>query len=72
MVAMGGGPELPLRAGEQKRDLVLAVLPWPEESSAKIIAEIKEEFPDLDFHYIHEAYTALPKNRGKTAVPEGN
>ncbi|KAF2662840.1 hypothetical protein K491DRAFT_584413 [Lophiostoma macrostomum CBS 122681] len=65
---MGGGPEVPLREGAQKNDVLLAVLPWPEQLSAKIISEIKDEFPKLEIHYIQENFPK--KDRAKTEVPE--
>lgn len=71
MVAMGGGPEYPAPDGASRRELLLAVLPWPESSSAKIVQEIKEEFPNLDIHYIAEPYAAKKEDRGKIEVPEG-
>jgi hypothetical protein len=72
MVAMGGGPELPLKGeGSKKSDLLLAVLPWPEDYSKKIIGEIKEEFPDLEFHYIQQKFTTERDDRSKADVPEG-
>jgi hypothetical protein len=71
MVAMGGGPEAPLRNSEKPRELLLAVLPWPEKVAEKSIAAIKEEFPNLDVHYIPETYSEKEENRGKVSVPEG-
>ena len=68
---MGGGPEIPIREGGQDGDVLLAVLPWPEQACEKIISEIKEEFPKLEIQYIQETYTDK-KDRGKTEVPEGN
>ena len=70
MVAMGGGPEVPHREGEKSRELLLCVLPWPEKVPEKVIGEIKEEFPHLELHYIHEPHEKKP-DRGKTVVPEG-
>lgn len=72
MVAMGGGPEALHRDGERARDLLLAVLPWPEKAAEKSIAGIKEEFPNLEVHYIPEQYSERKEERGKVAVPEGN
>jgi hypothetical protein len=72
MVAMGGGPEYPAPDGESRRELLLAVLPWPQSQSAKIIQEIKSEFPNFDFQYFEEPYAAQKKDRGKVEVPEGN
>ena len=73
MVAMGGGPEGPIREGErsQNRELLLAVLPWPQEKPQKIIKEIEAEFPNLDIHFVHEVYENRA-DRGKVEVPEGN
>lgn len=71
MVAMGGGPEAPLRNGAKSRDLLLAVLPWPEKAAEKSIVAIKEEFPNLDVHYIPETYSEKHEKRGKVSVPEG-
>ena len=67
---MGGGPEAPVRDSQIRRELLLAVLPWPEEQAAKSIADIKREFPNLDVHYIHEKYDNKAE-RGKTEVPKG-
>ncbi|KAH7123774.1 hypothetical protein B0J11DRAFT_321186 [Dendryphion nanum] len=66
MVAMGGGPEVPLRGGQKSHRLLLAVLPWPEEQAEGPIADIKKEFPDLEFHYIQEKI----EDRGKVEVPK--
>jgi hypothetical protein len=71
MVAMGGGPEAPLQNRDKSRDFLLAVLPWPEKVAEKSIAAIKEEFPNLDVHYIPETYSEREENRGKVSVPEG-
>ncbi|KAF2707762.1 hypothetical protein K504DRAFT_503986 [Pleomassaria siparia CBS 279.74] len=70
MVAMGGGPEAPLRQGETRRHLLLCVLPWPEKDAEKSIAAIKDEFPNLDVHYIPEPFFEKHEDRGKVAVPE--
>lgn len=70
MVAMGGGPEVPVPDSERRRELLLAVLPWPEEQATKSIADIKREFPNLDVHYIHEKYEDKAE-RGKIDVPKG-
>ena len=72
MVAIGSGPEAPLRNGEKSRDLLLAVLPWPEKVAEKSIVAIKKEFPNLDLHYIPETYSEKQEKRGKVSVPEGN
>lgn len=72
MVAMGGGRELPLKEGEKSHQLLLAVLPWPESACGKVITEIKDEFPDLEFQYFHEQYSQNKEERGKLEVPEGN
>lgn len=66
---MGGGPEYPQR-GEHERELLLCVLPWPEKASEKVIGEIRDEFPNLEMHYIAQTYEDL--KTGKTEVPEGN
>ncbi|KAF2013198.1 hypothetical protein BU24DRAFT_231980 [Aaosphaeria arxii CBS 175.79] len=71
MVAMGGGPETPQRStgdGEGSRDLLLAVLPWPESEPQHTIAKIKEDFPNLDVHYVQDYLNKA--DRGKTNVPE--
>jgi hypothetical protein len=68
MVAMGGGSELPLRG----RELVLAVLPWPQSELGNAVKEIEEEFPDVELHYIHEKRTQdRPDQKGNIDVPEG-
>ncbi|KAF2253341.1 hypothetical protein BU26DRAFT_515709 [Trematosphaeria pertusa] len=64
---MGGGPEYPQR-GEHERELLLCVLPWPEKASEKVIGEIRDEFPNLEMHYIAQTYEDL--KTGKTEVPE--
>jgi hypothetical protein len=70
MVAMGGGPEVPYRESESRRELLLAVLPWPQEETTHIVKEIEDEFPNLDVHYIHETYEKKA-DRANTKVPEG-
>ncbi|KAF2270633.1 hypothetical protein CC78DRAFT_528386 [Lojkania enalia] len=61
---MGGGPQ------ETSLEVLLCVLPWPEKESQKTIAEIKEEFPGYEFHYIHEHQYENRSQRGKINVPE--
>lgn len=68
---MGGGPELPHQEGSKAGgELLLCVLPWPENHSYKVIGKIKDEFPNLEVHYIWEKYDDK-KDRGKIEVPEG-
>lgn len=68
---MGGGPELPLPAGENERELLLCVLPWPENASRTVIEEIKREFPKYEVQYIQEQRKMDDGTRPKTEVPEG-
>jgi len=67
MVAMGGGPEGPQREGGKPHDFLLCVLPWLEAEAEKSIAVIKQEFPNLEMHYIHEK----KEERGNVVVPKG-
>ncbi|KAF1959311.1 hypothetical protein CC80DRAFT_490267 [Byssothecium circinans] len=67
MVTMGGGSELPGAGGD--RELLLCVQPVKEEETVKVIAEIKEEFPNLDVEYIFQPFTH-PKPGQKLEVPE--
>ncbi|KAF2118476.1 hypothetical protein BDV96DRAFT_643721 [Lophiotrema nucula] len=71
MVAMGGGPEVPLREGgrSQSHELLLAVLPWPQTKPQKIINEIEAEFPNLEIEFVYEVYENKA-DRGKVEVPE--
>lgn len=64
--------ENPAAEGGKSRELLLAVLPWPEADLEKEIKDIKEEFPEYDFHYISEKFTEKVAERGKLKVPEGN
>ncbi|KAF2634275.1 hypothetical protein P280DRAFT_524261 [Massarina eburnea CBS 473.64] len=58
---MGGGSELPQRGGSE-RELLLCVQPAKEEESAKTIAELKEEFPNVDVEYIHQQFFYAPQD----------
>lgn len=71
MVAMGGGPEFPHQEGGKSKGVLLAVLPWPQEYCGKIIDDVREEFPHLEFHYFHENYQEKKEDRGKIEIPEG-
>ncbi|KAF2739287.1 hypothetical protein EJ04DRAFT_531930 [Polyplosphaeria fusca] len=62
---MGGGSELPATGGASKRELLLCVLPWPEESFKKIWEDIAKEFPQYDLHYYE-----TKADRGKIQLPE--
>lgn len=69
MVAMGGGTELPARGGSQEKELVLCVLPWPEENAQKGITELKDAFKDVEVKYFNSKF-----ENGKMKpldVPEG-
>lgn len=58
---MGGG-EITKRGSGL---VLLAVIPFPEDAAKQTIAEIKEEFPDLEYHYIFQ------KNQPKKNNPPG-
>lgn len=55
----------------ERRELLLAVLPWPQEENQKSIDAINKEFPNLEVHYIHEHHAKDETERGKTVIPEG-
>ncbi|KAH7087088.1 hypothetical protein FB567DRAFT_59164 [Paraphoma chrysanthemicola] len=55
MVAMGGGPEVPLKESG-KKELILCTLPWPEEQVQKGIEGLKEEFKDVEVKYFHSVF----------------
>jgi hypothetical protein len=65
---MGGG-EITKRRGV----VVLAVIPFPEDAAKNTIAEIKEEFPDLEYHYIFQKFEVKPNGLpgGDVDVPAG-
>ncbi|KAJ4345687.1 uncharacterized protein N0V89_011822 [Didymosphaeria variabile] len=49
---MGGG-EITKRG---KGLVLLAVIPFPEDAAKETLAEIREEFPDLEYHYIFQKF----------------
>jgi hypothetical protein len=53
MVAMGGGPDLPTRAGSSKKELVFCALHWPEEQVANGIKALRKAFDDVEVVYCH-------------------
>ncbi|KAJ4287397.1 hypothetical protein N0V90_012797 [Kalmusia sp. IMI 367209] len=66
---MGGGAEITKRG----RGLVLlAVIPFPEDAAKTTLAEIKEEFPDLEYHYIFQKFEVRKNGApgGDVDVPE--
>lgn len=65
MVAMGGGAEIPQR-GRDDRELLLITSPQPEDELKHFLIDLKEEFPNLDTHYIQIGFD------GKAEVPKGN
>lgn len=63
---MGGGPEIPQRGSRGERELLLITHPQKEEELAPILDQIKEEFPNLDTHFVEVGF-------GKDVdVPKGN
>lgn len=57
MVAMGGGPNIPVRGSASKeKELVLCTLPWPEDQASAGIKELKEAFGDVEVKYYHTKY----------------
>ena len=63
---MGGGV-----ITKRGRGLVLlAVIPFPEESAKETLAEIKEEFPDLEYKYIFQQFQSFAGS--PVHVPAGN
>lgn len=53
------------------KDLLLAVLPWPEEEARDAVKEIEKEFPELEVQYFFERHAENEKERGKFQVPKG-
>lgn len=70
MVAMGGGPDIPVRDGMSKeKELVLCTLPWPEDQASVGIQELKEAFGNVEVTYYYTKHA-----NGKMEpldVPEG-
>lgn len=70
MVAMGGGPDIPVRdSASKEKELVLCTLPWPEEQASAGIQALKEAFGNVEVKYYHTKYA-----NGKMEpvdVPEG-
>lgn len=66
---MGGG-EITKRG---KGLVLLAVVPIPEEAAQETIAEIKDEFPDLEFHFVYQKYVVNQNGApgGEVDIPEG-
>ncbi|KAF2132652.1 hypothetical protein P153DRAFT_333110 [Dothidotthia symphoricarpi CBS 119687] len=61
MVAMGGGPELPHPPHAAKeKELVLCVVPFPENAAKKGIEKVEEEFEDVEVRYY---YSRVEKGR---------
>jgi hypothetical protein len=56
---------MPTTDGAKSRELLLCVLPWPQDQTGTGINDIQEEFPDLEIHYIYQ------KEGTKVDVPEG-
>ncbi|EUC48789.1 hypothetical protein COCMIDRAFT_33859 [Bipolaris oryzae ATCC 44560] len=54
---MGGGPDIPVRAGaSREKELVLCTLPWPEDQASAGTQELKEAFGDVEIKYYHTKY----------------
>ena len=71
---MGGGAEFPRASREGaggERELLLSVLPMKEGEASKTIAQIKEEFPNLDVEQIFQVFDPHQPEK-KIEVPEGN
>ena len=40
--------------------VVLAVIPFPDDAAREAIADIKKEFPDLEYQYIFHKFEGFP------------
>ncbi len=65
MVIMGGGPETPSKPDAQKKELVLAVLPWPKEQCKTGIAALEAEFNHLEVQHYYSHF-----DNGKITVDD--
>lgn len=66
---MGGG-EITRRG---KGLVVVAVTPFPENAVKETLAEIREEFPDLEYHFFLQDFTVNRNTMpgGEVEVPNG-
>lgn len=62
---MGGGEDLPSRNGSKEKEIVVCVLPWPEEAAKRGIDDLKKEYKDTEMHYY------ISSKMHPVDVPEG-
>ncbi|KAF2750647.1 hypothetical protein M011DRAFT_178166 [Sporormia fimetaria CBS 119925] len=63
------GNETPTN-GTSDRQLLLAVLPWPEEDTKPLVKGLEDEFPELEVKYIYEELAKKWDKQGQLQIPE--
>ncbi|KAJ4372182.1 hypothetical protein N0V83_003955 [Neocucurbitaria cava] len=53
---MGGGEDLPSRNASKEKEIVVCVLPWPEEAAKRGIDDLKKEYKDAEVHYYNSKF----------------